>query len=340
MTDSALKTLFHPFRAGDIAPPTGGRVLFLNAMPGYSRPDGFGGVDIACVQEMRPFFLDLERAGHRVLPEPEGGDHEMTLVLCGRHRGQNERWIAEALRRTRTGGTVVAAGALNEGAASLRKRMAQLAELDGHASKHHGVVFWLRRKADAPALADALDAANPMAEPADGFVAGPGMFSHDRVDAGSLLLAGTFAGKLKGAAADFGAGWGYLSVRLAQAAPELTSIDLFEAGYPACEAARCNMSALAPSVEARVFWHDLLREPVERRYDVVVMNPPFHQGRAAEPSIGEAMIRVSAVALKPGGRLLMVANVGLPYEPILLEAFARSGETCRERGFKVLWAAR
>ena len=42
------------------------------------------------------------------------------------------------------------------------------------------------------------------------FRTAPGMFSHDRIDAGSRLLAECLPETAKGAAADFGAGWGYL----------------------------------------------------------------------------------------------------------------------------------
>jgi len=50
------------------------------------------------------------------------------------------------------------------------------------------------------------------------------------------------------------------------------------------------------------------------------------------------MIRTAAAALKNGGRLMLVANRGLPYEPVLASDFREHGETCRNARFKVLWA--
>lgn len=105
------------------------------------------------------------------------------------------------------------------------------------------------------------------------------------------------------------------------------------------EAARQNMAALAPDMPADFRWVDLVAEKVERRYDVVVMNPPFHQGRAADPGIGHAMIRAASGALKPGGLLFMVANRGLPYEPVLKAGFSRVEELVDEAGFRI-WRAR
>lgn len=339
--DDFTKTLFHPFEAGLVdMPGRDARALFLNAAPGFRRPEGFA-AEIAAVQDFRPAFLALQRAGVAVEPEAQGGDYDLALVLAGRHRGQNELWVAEALERMRPDGLVVVAGGKTDGAASLARRLAGLGTVEARASKHHGVVFWLRRDGDADRTAAALRAANPALALEGGFRTLPGLFSHERADAGSRFLLESLPAGLKGAAAaDFGAGWGYLAAGLAQRAPHVTAIDLYEAGFTACEAAKANMAALAPQVAARVFWHDLLAEPVERRHDLIVMNPPFHQGRAAEPAIGEGMMRAASKALKPGGRLFLVANRPLPYESVLQQAFARHGETGRNERFKVLWAIR
>lgn len=340
MNDTSLKTLFHPFAAGLLdAPGTTARVLFLNAAPGFRFPEDFPAA-ASLQQDLRPAFRSFEGGAHVLHPQPEGEGYDLTLVLAGRHRGQNELWIAEALKRTRPGGRIVVAGGKTDGAASLRKRLASMVEVDDHASKNHGVVFWLMRVADADAAIEALEAANPPLILEGGYLTVPGVFSQAHVDAGSKLLADNLPADIRGDVADFGAGWGYLSVRLAEKAASVASITLFEASFSACVAAKANMTNLAAQMESRVLWYDLLAEPMERRYDAVIMNPPFHQGRAAEPSIGEAMIRAASAALKPSGRLYLVANRTLPYETVLQGAFARFGETVRDEKFKVLWAVR
>ncbi len=114
-------------------------------------------------------------------------------------------------------------------------------------------------------------------------------------------------------------------------------IDLYEADYESLEAAKANLADFAA---ARFFWQDLANEPVPDRYDAIVMNPPFHRGRAAEPGIGRDMIRSAAAALRRGGRLFMVANRELPYEATLGDLFADWRETGREGGFKTFAATR
>lgn len=340
MNDGSLKTLFHPFEAGMLeGPGAEAKVLFINAAPGFALPEAFPPA-LTLQQDFRPAFRALEGETHALAPQAEGEGYDLAMVLAGRHRGQNELWVGEALKRTRPGGCIMVAGGKTDGIASLRKRIAGLLPVDDHASKNHGVVFWLTRPDDADAFVEALEAANPPLILDGGFLTVPGVFSQDHADEGSKLLAEHLPAELKGHAADFGAGWGYLSVKLAERAPGINSIDLFEASFPACVAAKANMNTLVRDVESKVQWYDLLAEPVERRYDLVVMNPPFHQGRAAEPSIGEGFIRAASAALKPGGKLYLVANRSLPYEATLETGFARHGELVRDERFKVLWAVR
>ena len=338
MKSGPLATLFHPFETGDLdAPAKGSRVLFIGAEPGFRLPEGFS-AELHLVQGFRPHFRALANAGFRVTPRVEGTGFDGALVLAGRHRGQNEAWIAEAAERVVPGGLVVVAGSTDDGIASLRKRMGKLVEVEGHLPKYHGMAFWFRRPDDAALLVEALRPANGLVD--NRFRTAPGMFSHDRIDAGSRLLAECLPDKAKGAAADFGAGWGFLASVLAEQTTGLKAIDLYEADYESLEAAKRNLAGLAAAPEFGFFWHDLVGEKIERKYDLIVMNPPFHQSRASDPGIGQAMIKAASLALKSGGQLLMVANRGLPYEQALKAGFKDTRELRNEGGFRVISARR
>lgn len=334
---SALATLLYPFRTGALAlPGNGERALFLGAVPGLDLPDGFG-AEIFPVQNLRPSFLALSREGRPVVPQASGEDFDWAFVLCTRHRGENEARVAEALARLKAGGRLVVAGAKDEGIDALRRRLAERLGIEGHLAKHHGAAFWLRRAAGPARPPSFPDAGAPAL--AD-FVAAPGMFSHDHVDPGSRLLAEHLPADLAGAVADFAAGWGYLAVEVAKRCPKVASLDLYEADFAALEAARQNLARHAEGKPAGFFWHDLLAEPVARRYDAIVMNPPFHRGRAAEPALGQGMVAAAGRALRKGGRLWMVANRGLPYEPALAAGFSSSEEVVRDGSFRVFAARR
>lgn len=335
MAAEPLKTLFYPFEAEALAlPRKDARVLFLAAEPGFRLPGGFDAA-LHLVQGFRPHFRALQAAGHTVTPRVEGSAFDAALVLAGRHRGQNELRIADAIGHVVPGGPIVVAGGKDDGIDSLRKRINALAPLDGHLPKHHGVAFWFRQSGTG--AAEALRAANPELVVEERFRTAPGMFSFDRIDAGSKLLAAHLPNDLGGTIADFCAGWGYLAAKVAERSTGLSGLDLYEADFEALEAARLNVRA---AVQPRFLWTDLLTESVERRYDTIVMNPPFHSGRAAEPGIGAGMIHAASKALKPGGRLFMVANRQLPYEQVLASAFSSHAEIARDGMFKLLSARR
>ncbi|THV24128.1 class I SAM-dependent methyltransferase [Peteryoungia ipomoeae] len=338
MSRETLKTLFHPFATDTIAVPSSGqRILFLGAEAGFAKPDGFE-ASLTLVQDFRPEYLRLAAAHLEPVASTEEETFDGALILCSKHKGLSEDRVAEALRRVKAGGTIVVAGAKEDGILPLRKHLDRLGLAPQSMPKYHGVAVWFTVPTDASAAIETLSA-KPFK--IDGrFETRAGLFSHAHVDDGSELLASRLPTDFDGNAADFGAGWGYLSVMLAEKSPRTNRIDLFEASHQALDHARRNLARNCPNLSARFFWQDLGVEPPKEKYDLIIMNPPFHEGHAAEPSIGAAMIKAAADSLRSGGSLLMVANRGLPYEAALAGLFKHHGETCRNARFKVLWAKR
>lgn len=338
MSRDAVKTLFHPFTNGTLdVPGEGERVLYLGAEAPDASLDGFA-AGVTAIQGNRGLYRKLSTSGFDVQPQSTGEEYDQALVLCGKHRGENEARIADAMSRTREGALIAVAGGKEDGIHSLRKSLEKLGLSVEAMPKYHGVVFWFRRPADVGALVAKLS--KPVAVVENRFRAAAGSFSHDRVDPGSELLASRLPADFHGNAADFGAGWGYLSVMLAEKAPRTARIDLFEADHASLEFAKENLATNCPSLTTRFFWQDLVSEPPKEKYDLIIMNPPFHEGHAAEPSLGQAIIKTAAGALASGGELLLVANRGLPYEAILASSFRVSGEVCRNARYKVLFARR
>ena len=330
----AVKTLLLPFESGALPQPCGDWA-FLNAVATPHLRDVFASARLTCDQAFRPDFLDLQASGFDAGPalsDAPAGRFDGALVLLGKHRRLNEAEIARAARLVKPGAPVIVAGAKTLGGASTRKWAAGLVELSGTLAKTHAVVFWFA--ADAAPFADVSLKA---LEPAPGYATAPGMFSADRVDTGSALLASHIGRDVSGAVADFGAGWGWLSGQvLERGAP--WSIDLIEADHRSLEAALANLTAKAGNVTVSGHWLDATREPAPGRYDTIVMNPPFHAGRASEPDLGRRFIAAAAGALKPEGRLLMVANRRLPYERTLAQLFAEVSLVAEDTAFKVIAA--
>jgi len=334
----AVDTLFLPLASGDIdGPGEGEHFVFLNAAVPQSMPDDAIRAALVCEQGFRLGFLRLQRAGFAVQPELDANEKTFAgaLVLAGKHKGENHAMIARACRLVQPGGIVAVSGDKTLGIASLRKWAGDRVEIEGALAKHHATVFWFV----APGNDAFADASEETTLVEGRFETAPGMFSAGKPDPGSILLAGHFDNRITGAVADFGCGWGYLAVHvLEKGRPQ--SLAIFEAHYPSLKAAERNLAPLAGDVPVDAHWQDLTCEPVARQFDWVVMNPPFHAGRASEPDIGKALIAAASKALKPGGRLLLVANRKLPYEQALAQGFRRVEEKAIEAGFKVIEAMR
>lgn len=360
----ARDTLMLAFDRGLAELPDAGRHWwFLNAAP---LPAGTAEIRafLACEQGFRPAFLQLEAAGYTVsalIDEPAG--FAGAMILLSRARIMNEAMLERAWNGVAPGGTILVAGANNDGIKSLRKWVSRRAGAGESLVKHHAGVFAIAR-------VEGPSPFQPSPPPRRGRHAiAPGMFSADGPDEGSQLLAGHFGERIAGRIADFGAGWGYLGTQLLARCPQMTRLDSFEADFASLEAARINLAAMRTSspqdddadweadgrdaageegddarpeagVEFGFHWCDLTQEGPKRSHDWVIMNPPFHAGRAAEPAIGIAFIAAAADALNPGGRLLMVANRNLPYEQTLASRFRTFAVLEETGGYKVIEAVR
>ncbi len=343
--DAALDALFLPLAVGEIAlPPGEGGVLFLRARAGawlHAWPRSA----FICEQSFKP--ANDELAHYRVQAASRvDRDRRFArvLVLPPRQRDEARALLARAVRHAAPGGVVVACQANSEGARSGEADLAQLAGPVHSLSKHKCRVFWsapLGERIDVAQLEAwlDLDALRPIL---DGrYVSRPGLFAWDRIDAASALLAEHLPSTLHGHVADLGAGYGYLSTELVRRCERVEAIDLYEAEQRALEPARLNLdraiAAAGRPVATSLIWHDVAHG-LERRYDAIVSNPPFHQGRADRPELGQAFIRAAAEALRADGELWLVANRHLPYEATLAARFGDVRRVAERDGFKVIAA--
>ncbi len=316
--DAPLQTLFLPFASGSLPWPQG-PVLFLRAREGWPLREHAAPGQLVCVQSFRPFAQALERGGWEVRDEAAVEDtaatYPLVLVLPPRQRDEARALLARALAQLAPGGVLVACQANSEGARSGESDLERLAGLGGKLTKNHCRVYW--------------------SAPRDSRL---GVFAWDRIDRASALLVEQLPPDLAGRGADLGAGWGYLSAELLARCPGVTALDLYEAESRALALARHNLAGSRAQLDFR--WHDVTAG-IDGRYDFVVSNPPFHTpAREDRPDIGQRFIAVAAQALRPGGRLFMVANRHLPYEQILNDSFGQVLVAAERDGFKVIVGTR
>lgn len=167
---------------------------------------------------------------------------------------------------------------------------------------------------------------------ATGFWSQPGLFSYDRIDVGSQLLASCLPQTLTGQGADIGCGYGFLARTIMSVAgvKKLTAVDVDARAVAAC-------ARNVPDARLETVWADATQlHPQLNGLDWVVTNPPFHTQQDESQALGQAICSAALSMLKPRGKLWLVANRHLPYESYL-QSKARS-MTCvsAAHGFKII----
>ncbi|ESQ86900.1 16S rRNA methyltransferase [Asticcacaulis sp. AC460] len=314
--DPVLETLCLALR-DDVVAPADGPALFLRARY-CSDLDVLPREAWLCDQSFKPDYDVLIRHGFALREAEDGTQYGLVCVLPPRQREEYRALLARAVTDTRPGGIVLAAVSNLEGAKTVENDLKALCGNVTSLSKNKCRAFWGHVgdgvDRDLVAAWSQLDAPR---EVEAGLIGRPGLFAWDRIDAGSRLLAQNLPA-LTGKGADLGAGNGYLSREILQRCAGVTHLALFEAEARALPLARQNLAAFEGRCDFH--WHDVTKG-ITGPFDFIVMNPPFHTGRADRNDLGQGFIRSAAGALNKGGVLWMVANRHLPYEETLKAAF-------------------
>jgi len=159
----------------------------------------------------------------------------------------------------------------------------------------------------------------------------PGVFSRDGLDVGSQLLLSTLTPHTKGKVLDVGCGAGVLATVLASHSPKVR-LTLCDVSAPAVEASRATLAA--NELEGEVFASNVFSE-VTGRFDMIISNPPFHDGLQTSLEAAQQLIRGAVRHLNSGGELRIVANAFLPYPKVLDEVFGFHEVIAQTGRFKV-----
>lgn len=280
------------------------------------------------IQDFKPAYDAWAERGYTAVQSPKER-YAAALVCLPRAKAEARAMIADACAAS--DGVVIIDGQKTDGVDSIYRQVRDRVTVHGPISKAHGKLFWI----DPPASDQFADWAQGPSMTDGGFWTAPGVFSADDVDIASALLVDALPDTIKGEVADLGAGWGFLSAHVLTRTG-VTAVHLVEAGHMALECARRNVT----DPRAQFYWADATTWHLDHRVDAVVMNPPFHTGRAAEPQIGQAFVAAAARILSTQGKLWMVANRHLPYEVELKKRFAHVEEIGGDARFKLFHAAR
>lgn len=169
------------------------------------------------------------------------------------------------------------------------------------------------------------------------FYSKPGIFGWDKVDQGSDFLISYLPELLRRykplpeTILDLGCGYGYLSFSASQLhGARFTATDNNIAAVAMC---RKNFAEYGVHGEAIL---DDCALHIQGQFDLILCNPPFHQGFDIEGDLTERFLQQSARLLAPKGLALFVVNSFIPLERKAAGLFSTIEVVANNRSFKLV----
>lgn len=164
----------------------------------------------------------------------------------------------------------------------------------------------------------------------------PGIYGWNKIDAGSLLLVehlSTVQSHLPpkvDSVLDLGCGYGFLSI----AASNMGFKNIHATDNNAAVAA-----AMAKNTEVGAFdltyWADDAASQTQKKFDLVLCNPPFHQGFDHDESLSKKFLAAIARLRSPNGTALVVVNQFIKLEKLAENLFESVTLVYRNKSYSV-----
>jgi 16S rRNA (guanine1207-N2)-methyltransferase len=243
--------------------------------------------------------------------------------------------LAKSIAALMPGAPGVALAPKDKGGSRLAKELKGFGcEVSEDARQHHRICEFTRPESPT-GLEEAIREGAPRFSEELQLWTQPGVFSWDRLDAGSSLLLEHLP-TLSGLGADLGCGLGVLSRQVLES-KMVRQLHMADIDGRSIAAAKKNVV----DARAEFHWMDLRTSTaIPSGLDFIVTNPPFHDGGIEDQSLGQAFIRKCAQLLRKGGVCWLVANRHLPYEEALGAAFSEVKLRAESNAFKIYEALR
>ncbi len=269
-------------------------------------------------------------------PVPPEGLFDVALLRLPKVKAELEMAAHQVLSSLRIDGRMIVYGGNDEGARTIAKR---LAVLDAHAetlaSEGHGRVVALTRSSGATIRAALVDWRQTgeivIGATARPWVSYPGLFAGGALDdATALLIAHLPTLPAAARVLDFGCGTGVISAAVLDRVPgaEISALDI---DTVALEAVRDNVPSATRLIGANL-------DPAPVKLDLIVSNPPIHDGIAENLGVVQALIKRAPKLLRRSGRLLLVVQRRVSLQHDLAAAFKSVDIVADDGRFRV-WSA-
>ncbi|WP_341936970.1 methyltransferase [Marinimicrobium sp. C2-29] len=250
--------------------------------------------------------------------------------------------INEAARILTPGGQLFLCGQKNEGAKTYIEKAAQRMGIRQKSQKEGSVYTAILERARdlGPALDDSDYTTPRRIVGTEGltFYSKPGLFGWQKVDKGSEFLwdqaRALMAERKPQSLLDLGCGYGYLGLMTRE--KSLKRRVMTDNNAAAVAMARYN--AEFNGIDATVIADDCARS-IDETFDVVLCNPPFHQGFSVSGELTHQFLQQARAHLAPGGIVLFVVNSFIPLGKVAANYFGQV-ELLKDNGSFSVFALR
>jgi 16S rRNA (guanine1207-N2)-methyltransferase len=270
---------------------------------------------------------------------PPAGPHSSALIRLPKGRSAEAFALGATASVLAPGAPIILFGMNAEGIRSAAGRLRAVAgEIGTLAVGYHARLWTGRRLADLEVPPDLSGWCShvdlTIAGERRNWASYPGLFAADRIDEGTALLVGSLP-RLKADAKvlDYGCGSGLVAAHVAALQPDVR-LDLLDQDAVALVAAAQNVPG------TRLILGDSLRSAGDVRYDLIVSNPPIHQGVAEDRSVLDRLIGEAPRHLAEGGSLQLVVQRRVAVAEALEAAFGNCTPLAATGQFSVFRATR
>lgn len=294
--------------------------------------------DYGCHFFLRHVGADVEFAA---FPQPEQGNYDWIIVNLPRQKALLNMMLDCVASLLAEDGILWLAG---ENKAGIKSADKKLKSYFGRVRKLDNARHCTLYEADTHLNQEAFNPLNyrdqwqlDCADQELTIISYPGVFAHGRLDSGTALLLNVLATmSLEGEVLDFASGAGIIGACIATLHRD-TSVTLLDTNALALMA--CTETLEANQLEGTVLASDGLSE-IKGSFDIIISNPPIHAGAKTDNQLGVRLLESVHEHIRPGGRLLLVANIHLPYEKWLSTRFKSLGELAANDNYKVIVATK